>query len=26
MDGLTIAVAADLEQAFGGWKCPAEII
>ena len=23
-DKLTIAVAAQLEKAFGGWKCPAK--
>ncbi|KAA0198027.1 hypothetical protein HAZT_HAZT009474 [Hyalella azteca] len=26
MDRLTLAVAADLERAFGGWRCPAEIL
>ncbi|KAF2350042.1 Amidase signature domain [Trinorchestia longiramus] len=26
MDRLTLAVAADLEKAFGGWRCPAEIL
>ncbi|RXG61594.1 Fatty-acid amide hydrolase 2 [Armadillidium vulgare] len=26
MDRLTIAVAKDLEKAFGGWKCPAKIL
>uniref|UniRef100_A0A2P2I5R6 Fatty-acid amide hydrolase 2-B-like n=1 Tax=Hirondellea gigas TaxID=1518452 RepID=A0A2P2I5R6_9CRUS len=26
MDRLTVAVAADLEKGYGGWKCPAQIL
>ena len=26
MDRLTVAVAADLEAGFGGWRCPAQIL